>query len=65
LNKKPPLKAATNVRDAAGEIGAEYFHDDPPGLRLPEYNVARRSLVSNQAMPASTDDVPGSRTVVV
>jgi hypothetical protein len=46
-------------------MGAEYFHDEPPGLRLPEYSVARRSLVSIQAIPASTEDVPGSRTVVV
>jgi hypothetical protein len=65
FNRKPPLKAATNDLDAEDEIGAEYFHEDPPGLRLPEYSVARRSLVSIHAIPASTDDVPGNRTVVV
>src|SRR5487761_2062255 len=38
-------------------MGAVYFQNSPPGLALPEYNVAWSKCVSIQATPATT---PGS-----
>src|SRR6202035_3173818 len=52
--RNPELNAATSEPAALVDTGAELIQGPPPGILLPEYNVAARSLVSIQATPATT-----------
>ena len=51
--RKPELKAASNVVRAAPVMGASANDWPVPGMVVPAYSLAARSLVSIQATPVT------------